>query len=61
MKDFIMKTSATYNRVFWNVMRGNNESRQNLVEGYDDAGSNIAPSEFIENLNLALVKENLFR
>jgi len=56
-----MKTSATYNRAFWNVMRGNNESRQNLVEGYDDTGSYLAPSEFSENFNLALAKENLFR
>ncbi|MDD4592932.1 MAG: phage major capsid protein [Parabacteroides sp.] len=56
-----MKTSATYNKAFWNVMRGNDESRQNLSEGYDDAGSSISPFEFREALNQALAKENLFR
>jgi HK97 family phage major capsid protein len=56
-----MKTSATYNKAFWNVMRGNDESRQNLSEGYDDAGSSITPFEFRETLNQALAKENLFR
>jgi HK97 family phage major capsid protein len=56
-----MKTSATYNKAFWNVMRGNDESRQNLSEGYDDAGSSITPFEFRETLNQSLAKENLFR
>ena len=56
-----MKTSTTYNKAFWNVMRGNDESRQNLNEGFDDAGSSITPFEFRETLNQALAKENLFR
>lgn len=56
-----MKTSATYNKAFWNVMRGNDESRQILSEGYDDAGSSITPFEFRETLNQSLAKENLFR
>lgn len=56
-----MKTSAIYNKAFWNFMRGNDESHQNLNEGFDDAGSSITPFEFRETLNLALAKENLFR
>lgn len=56
-----MATSTTYNRVFWNVMKGKDDNYQNLNEGFDDAGAYVTPDEFRENLSAALAKENLFR
>lgn len=34
-----MATSTTYNRAFWNVMKGKEENNQNLSEGFDNVGS----------------------
>lgn len=56
-----MITSTTYNRAFWNVMRGNEEKSHNISEGYDESGSLLTPTEFREKLNVALAKMNLFR
>lgn len=38
-----MATSTTYNRAFWNVMKGKEENNQNLSEGFDNAGAYVAP------------------
>ena len=56
-----MATSTTYNRAFWNVMKGKEENNQNLSEGFDNAGAYVAPDEFREGFNTALAKENIFR
>jgi len=56
-----MATSTTYNRAFWNVMKGKEENNQNLSEGFDNAGAYVAPDEFGEGFNTALAKENIFR
>jgi hypothetical protein len=55
-----MATSTTYNRAFWNVMKGKEENNQNLSEGFDNAGAYVAPDEFREGFNTALAKENIF-
>ena len=56
-----MATSTTYNRAFWNVMKGKEENNQNLSEGFDNVGAYVAPDEFREGFNTALAKENVFR
>ncbi|MFZ2540093.1 MAG: phage major capsid protein [Oscillospiraceae bacterium] len=56
-----MATSTTYNRAFWNAMRGKKENYLSMGEGYDDAGAYTAPDEFRVNFTAALAKENLFR
>jgi hypothetical protein len=56
-----MTTSTTYNRAFWNVMKGKEENNQNLSEGFDNVGAYVAPDEFREGFNTALAKENIFR
>ena len=56
-----MATSTTYNRAFWNVMKGKEENNQNLSEGFDNVGAYVAPDEFREGFNTALAKENIFR
>ncbi len=48
-----MATSTTYNRAFWNVMKGKDENYQNLNEGYDNVGAYVAPDEFREGFNTA--------
>lgn len=56
-----MATSTTYNRAFWNVMKGKEENNQNLSEGFDNVGAYVAPDEFREGFNTTLAKENIFR
>ena len=56
-----MKTSTNYNHSFWNAMRGQNNSYQDMMNNSDQAGSFIAPIEFREKLIQSLSKDNLFR
>ena len=57
-----MKTSATYNKAFWNVMRGSSEQSNDLSEGSDyQTGAYFLPNESTNHFLAALSKENLFR
>lgn len=49
-----MAISTTYNRAFWNVMKGKAENNQNLSEVFDNAVAYVTPDEFIEGFNTAL-------
>jgi len=56
-----MITSTTYNRAFWNAMRGNREAFTEIREGSLNDGAYILPNEFRSNFTAALEKENIFR
>jgi HK97 family phage major capsid protein len=56
-----MSTSINYNRAFWNVMRGNVDTHDNLAEGADGTGGYVTPDGFREQVGAALAKDNLFR
>ena len=57
-----MKTSTTYNRAFWNLVRGSGDQHNDLREGSDyQTGAYFLPNESTSRFLAALSKENLFR
>ena len=57
-----MKTSATYNRAFWNLVRGASDQYNDIKEGTDyQTGAYFLPNESTSRYQAALTKENLFR
>jgi HK97 family phage major capsid protein len=57
-----MKTSAAYNRAFWNLVRGASDQYNDLNEGSDyQTGAYFLPNESTNRFLTALSKENLFR
>lgn len=57
-----MKTSANYNKAFWNLVRGSVAPYNDLREGSDlQTGAYFLPSESASRYLTGLSKENLFR
>lgn len=57
-----MKTTATYNREFWNSIKNPNAQTQGLSEGIsNETGGYYLPSEFNSKYQEQLAKENVFR
>ncbi len=56
-----MITSTSYNRSFWNAMRGKAVAASELNEGSDGCGSFILPDDFRAKFITALAKDNVFR
>lgn len=56
-----MTNQTTYNKAFWNTMRGQQEAYPTVRDMADSTGSYPAPDEFIDSYTTALEKENLFR
>lgn len=56
-----MTNQTTYNKAFWNAMRGQQEAYLTMRDKADNTGSYLAPNEFIDSYTTALEKENLFR
>lgn len=55
-----MTNQTTYNKAFWNTMRGQ-VAYPTVRDMADSTGSYPAPDEFIDSYTTALEKENLFR
>lgn len=56
-----MTNQTTYNKAFWNTMRGQQEAYPTARDMADSTGSYPAPDKFIDSYTTALEKENLFR
>jgi len=56
-----MSKQTMYNKTFWNAIRGQQQSYEEIRNMADSTGSLPAPYEFMSSYTPALEKENLFR